>query len=193
MWPPWMHCSALLPATDNYTFHLQELYLPESYDAEIAACKSCLWLGRLQAIILLLATENDSRPNNNAHDVRNFRLSQSQHQAPSATAAKVWLMRMLTKTMLHLAIDDSWADDNSLSHDYSINMCEICLSSSIEEHTATSIIHLWSCWVQPSTLLRAADNNACAHHHDDSFNMCHILMPLPHESSLASPELAVWP
>jgi hypothetical protein len=72
-----MHCSALLLATNNYTFHLPELYLPDSYDSQIAACKTCLWSSRLQAIILLPAAENDSRPNNNTNDVRSFRLSRS--------------------------------------------------------------------------------------------------------------------
>jgi len=82
-----MLCIALLLATDNYAFHLQELYLPEPYDSQIAAFKTCMWFSRLQAIILLPAAENDPRPDNNTGDVRSFRLSQSQHQAPSATAA----------------------------------------------------------------------------------------------------------
>lgn len=89
-------------------------------------------------------------------------------------------MRVLTKPLLPVANDDS------VPHDYSIHMREICLSSSLEEPTATSIIPVWSCRVQPSTLLRAGDNNSWAHHHTSQ--LCNFYLSISHDSSLATAE-----
>jgi len=87
-------------------------------------------------------------------------------------------VRVLAKVLLPVANDDA------LPHDYSNHMRDICLPSSLEEPTATTIIHLRCGWVQPNTLLRAGDYN--------SVNMRNLCMPNQWDTPLATPEPCVW-